>query len=225
MRHAIVIHVDEGGAAPLLARHLVHVTLHDNAATMHAPTEQAETRLLVHGHVASRPHDRVPAGVHDTHTRRPHDRAITRANNNAITRPDAHVLLHRHDTHARSANTRIITSLDINAESAALTQASEIWAGSHYHFYADEDTVSVDEETGEQVSINSDNIEDNLPVGATITMTDRYTPVTVTRIDERSYKTNGYETDHSGAPYDAGDALDFIFKWYGTCTRHTITRP
>lgn len=44
-------------------------------------------------------------------------------------------------------------------------------------------------------------------------------------IDERSYNINGYETDHSGAPYDAQDALDFIFKWYGTCTRHTITRP
>lgn len=45
------------------------------------------------------------------------------------------------------------------------------------------------------------------------------------RIDERSYNINGYETDHCGTPYDAGDALDFIFKWYGTCTRHTITRP
>ena len=110
-------------------------------------------------------------------------------------------------------------------ESAALTQVGEMWVGSHYHFYADEDTVFVDEETDEQVSINSDDIEDNLPVGATITMTDRYTSVTVTRIDERSYKINGYATDHSGAPYDAGDALDFIFKRYGTCTRHTITRP
>lgn len=100
-----------------------------------------------------------------------------------------------------------------------------MWVGSRYHFYADEDTVFVDEETGEQVDINSDDIEDNLPVGATLTMRDRYTTVTVRRIDERSYNINGYETDHSGAPYDAGDALDFIFKWYGTCTRHTITRP
>jgi len=110
-------------------------------------------------------------------------------------------------------------------ESAALPQVGEMWVGSHYHFYADEDTTFVDEETGEQVGINSDGIEDNFTVGATITMTDRYTSVTVTRIDERSYKINGCETDHSGAPYDAGDALDFIFKWYGTCTRHTITRP
>ena len=110
-------------------------------------------------------------------------------------------------------------------ESATLTQVGEMWVGSRYHFYADEDTVFVDEETGEQVPINSDDIEDNLPVGATLTMRDRYTTVTVRRIDERSYRINGYATDHSGAPYDAGDALDFIFKWYGTCTRHTITRP
>lgn len=110
-------------------------------------------------------------------------------------------------------------------ESAALTQVGEMWVGSRYHFYADEDTTFVDEETGETVDINSDDIEDNFTVGATITMRDRYTPVTVTRIDERSYKINGRETDHSGAPYDAQDALDFIFKWYGTCTRHTITRP
>ena len=110
-------------------------------------------------------------------------------------------------------------------ESAALTQVGEMWVGSHYHFYADEDTVFVDEETGEQVPINSDDIEDNLTVGATLTMRDRYTTVTVRRIDERSYNINGYETDYSGAPYDAGDALDFIFKRYGTCTRHTITRP
>ena len=110
-------------------------------------------------------------------------------------------------------------------ESATLTQVGEMWVGSHYHFYADEDTTFTDEETGEQVPINSDDIEDNLPVGATITMTDRYTSVTVRRTGERSYNINGYETDHSGAPYDAGDALDFIFKWYGTCTRHTITRP
>lgn len=110
-------------------------------------------------------------------------------------------------------------------ESTALTQVGEMWVGSHYHFYADKDTTFTDEETGEQVSINSDDIEDNLPVGATLTMRDKYTSVTVTRIDERSYKINGYAIDHSGAPYDAGDALDFIFKWYGTCTRHTITRP
>lgn len=110
-------------------------------------------------------------------------------------------------------------------ESAALTQVGEMWVGSRYHFYADEDTTFVDEETGETVEINSDDIDDNFTVGATITMCDRYTPVTVTRIDERSYKINGRETDHSGAPYDAGDALDFIFKWYGATTRHTITRP
>ena len=110
-------------------------------------------------------------------------------------------------------------------ESATLTQVGEMWVGSRYHFYADEDTTFVDEETGEQVPINSDDIEENFTVGATITMRDRYTTVTVRRIDERSYNINGYETDHSGAPYDAGDALDFIFKWYGTCTRHTITRP
>lgn len=110
-------------------------------------------------------------------------------------------------------------------ESATLTQVGEMWVGSHYHFYADEDTTFTDEETGEQVPINSDDIEDNLTVGATLTMTDRYTSVTVRRTGERSYNINGYETDHSGAPYDAGDALDFIFKWYGTCTRHTITRP
>lgn len=67
--------------------------------------------------------------------------------------------------------------------------------------------------------------EDNLPVGATLTMRDKYTSVTVRRTGERSYNINGYETDHSGAPYDAQDALDFIFKWYGATTRHTITRP
>ena len=110
-------------------------------------------------------------------------------------------------------------------ESATLTQVGEMWVGSRYHFYADEDTVFVDEETGEQVEINSDDIEDNFTVGATITMRDKYTSVTVRRTGERSYNINGYETDRSGAPYDAGDALDFIFKWYGTCTRHTITRP
>lgn len=100
-----------------------------------------------------------------------------------------------------------------------------MWVGSRYHFYADEDTVFVDEETGERVPINSDDIEDNLPVGATLTMRDKYTPVTVRRTGERSYNINGSETDYSGGSYDAGDALDFIFKWYGTCTRHTITRP
>ena len=110
-------------------------------------------------------------------------------------------------------------------ESAALTQVGEMWVGSRYHFYADEDTTFTDEETGESVNINSDDIEDNLTIGATLTMRDKYMPVTVTRIDERSYKINGRETDHSGAPYDAGDALDFIFKWYGATTRHTITRP
>ena len=110
-------------------------------------------------------------------------------------------------------------------ESATLTQVGEMWVGSRYSFYADEDTTFVDEETGESVDINSDDIEDNFTVGATITMRDRYTSITVRRIDERSYNINGYETDHSGAPYDAQDALDFIFKWYGTYTRHTITRP
>lgn len=100
-----------------------------------------------------------------------------------------------------------------------------MWVGSRYHFYADEDTVFVDEETGEQVPINSDDVDENFTVGATITMRDRYTPVTVTRIDERSYNINGRETDYSGGSYDAQDALDFIFKWYGTCTHHTITRP
>lgn len=110
-------------------------------------------------------------------------------------------------------------------ESATLTQVGEMWVGSRYRFYADEDTTFVDEETGEQVDINSDDIEDNFTVGATLTMRDRYMSVTVRRIDERSYNINGQETDYSGAPYDAQDALDFIFKWYGTYTRHTITRP
>lgn len=110
-------------------------------------------------------------------------------------------------------------------ESATLTQVGEMWVGSRYHFYADEDTTFTDEETGEQVPINSDDIEDNFTVGATITMRDKYTPVTVRRTGERSYNINGSETDHCGTPYDAGDALNFIFKWYGTCTRHTITRP
>ena len=81
-------------------------------------------------------------------------------------------------------------------ESATLTQVGEMWVGSRYHFYADEDTTFTDEETGEQVPINSDDIEANLTVGATLTMRDRYTSVTVRRIDERSYNINGYETDH-----------------------------
>ena len=110
-------------------------------------------------------------------------------------------------------------------ESATLTQVGEMWVGSRYRFYADEDTTFVDEETGEQVSINSDDIEDNLPVGATLTMRDKYASVTVRRTGERSYNINGSETDRCGAPYDAGDALDFIFKWYGATTRHTIARP
>lgn len=110
-------------------------------------------------------------------------------------------------------------------ESTALTQVGEMWVGSRYHFYADEDTTFTDEETGEQVDINSDDIEDNFTAGATLTMRDKYTSVTVRRTGERSYNINGYETDHSGAPYDAQDALDFIFKWYGATTRHTITRP
>lgn len=110
-------------------------------------------------------------------------------------------------------------------ESATLTQVGEMWVGSRYRFYADEDAVFVDEETGEQVDINSDDIENNLPVGATLTMIDRYTLVTVRHIDEHSYNINGRETDHSGAPHDAQDALDFIFTWYGATTRHTITRP
>ena len=99
---------------------------------------------------------------------------------------------------------------------AALTQVGEMWVGSRYRFYADEDTVFVDEETGERVPINSDDIEDNLPVGATLTMRDRYASVTVRRTGERSYNINGAKTDHHGAPYDAGDALDFTFKWYGS---------
>ena len=78
-------------------------------------------------------------------------------------------------------------------ESATLTQVGEMWVGSRYHFYADEDTVFVDEETGETVDINSEDIEDNLPVGATLTMRDRYTSVTVRRTGERSYNINGSE--------------------------------
>lgn len=110
-------------------------------------------------------------------------------------------------------------------ESATLTQVGEMWVGSRYRFYADEDTVFVDEETGEQVAINSDDIEDNFTVGATLTMSGGYTSVTVCRIDERSYNINGQKADHSGAPYDAQDALDYIFERYGATTRHTITRP
>lgn len=59
-----------------------------------------------------------------------------------------------------------------------------MWVGSHYHFYADENTTFVDEETGEQVDINSDTIEDNLPVGGVLTMTDKYTTITVKHISE-----------------------------------------
>lgn len=110
-------------------------------------------------------------------------------------------------------------------ESATLTQVGEMWVGSHYHFYADEDTTFVDEETGKQVPINSDDIEDNFTVGATLTMSGGYTSVTVRRIDERSYNINGQKADHSGMPYDAQDALDYIFEWYGATTHHTITRP
>ena len=109
-------------------------------------------------------------------------------------------------------------------ESAMLTQVSEMWVGSHYHFYADEDTVFVDEETGEQVDINSDTIEDNLPVGGVLAMRDKYTTITVKHISEGDYLLNGH-ADLYGKPYDTQDALDLIFKWYGTVTRHTITRP
>lgn len=110
-------------------------------------------------------------------------------------------------------------------ESATLTQVGEMWVGSRYRFYADEDTTFVDEETGKQVPINSDDIEDNFTVGATLTMSGGYTSVTVRRIDERSYNINGQKADHSGMPYEAQDALDYIFEWYGATTRHTITRP
>lgn len=109
-------------------------------------------------------------------------------------------------------------------ESATLTQVGEMWVGSHYHFYADEDTVFVDEETGEQVDINSDTIEDNLPVGGVLAMRDKYTTITVKHISEGDYLLNGH-ADLYGKPYDTQDALDLIFKWYGTVTRHTITRP
>lgn len=109
-------------------------------------------------------------------------------------------------------------------ESATLTQVGEMWVGSHYHFYADEDTVFVDEETGEQVDINSDDIEDNLPVGGVLAMRDKYTTITVKHISEGDYLLNGH-ADLYGKPYDTQDALDLIFKWYGTVTRHTITRP
>lgn len=109
-------------------------------------------------------------------------------------------------------------------ESATLTQVGEMWVGSHYHFYADENTAFVDEETGKQVDINSDTIEDNLPVGGVLTMTDKYTTITVKHISEGDYLLNGH-ADLYGKPYDTQDALDLIFKWYGTVTRHTITRP
>lgn len=109
-------------------------------------------------------------------------------------------------------------------ESATLTQVGEMWVGSRYRFYADEDTVFVDEETGEQVDINSDTIEDNLPVGGVLAMRDKYTTITVKHISEGDYLLNGH-ADLYGKPYDTQDALDLIFKWYGTFTRHTITRP
>ena len=109
-------------------------------------------------------------------------------------------------------------------ESATLTQVGEMWVGSRYHFYADEDTVFVDEETGEQVDINSDTIEDNLPVGGVLAMRDKHTTITVKHISEGDYLLNGH-ADLYGKPYDTQDALDLIFKWYGTVTRHTITRP
>ena len=83
-------------------------------------------------------------------------------------------------------------------------------------------TKTYDSADAQQADANN---AEEAPAAATLTMRDRYTTVTVRRIDERSYNINGYETDHCGTPYDAGDALDFIFKRYGTCTRHTITRP
>ena len=72
-------------------------------------------------------------------------------------------------------------------ESAALTQVGEMWVGSHYHFYANEDATFVDEETGEQVDINSDTMSDVLPVGGVLTMTDKYTTITVKHISEGDY--------------------------------------
>lgn len=109
-------------------------------------------------------------------------------------------------------------------ESATLTQVGEMWVGSRYRFYADEDTVFVDEETGEQVSINSDTMSDVLPVGGVLTMTDKYTTITVKHISEGDYLLNGH-ADLYGKPYDEQDALDHIFTWYGVTARHTITRP
>ena len=48
--------------------------------------------------------------------------------------------------------------------------------------------------------------------------------VIVKHISEGDYLLNGH-ADLYGKPYDTQDALDLIFKWYGTVTRHTITRP
>lgn len=109
-------------------------------------------------------------------------------------------------------------------KSATLTQVGEMWVGSRYRFCADEDTVFVDEETGEQVSINSDTMSDVLPVGGVLTMTDKYTTITVKHISEGDYLLNGH-ADLYGKPYDEQDALDHIFTWYGVTARHTITRP
>lgn len=109
-------------------------------------------------------------------------------------------------------------------ESAALTQVGEMWVGSRYHFYTNEDTTFTDEETGEQVSINSDTMSDVLPVGGVLTMTDKYTTITVKHISEGDYLLNGH-ADLYGKPYDEQDALDHIFTWYGVTARHTITRP
>ena len=109
-------------------------------------------------------------------------------------------------------------------ESATLTQVGEMWVGSRYRFYANEDTVFVDEETGEQVGIESDTMSDVLPVGGVLTMTDKYTTIPVTHSREGDYLLNGH-ADLYGKPYDEQDALDHIFTWYGVTARHTITRP
>lgn len=125
-----------------------------------------------------------------------------------------------------TAGTRVpLTKTPYSApESATLTQVGEMWVGSHYHFYADEDTTFTNEETGEQVNINSDTMSDALPVGGVLTMTDKHTTITVKHISEGDYLLNGH-ADLYGKPYDEQDALDHIFKWYGATTRHIITRP
>lgn len=82
-RHPILTHVDKGGAAPLLTRHLTRITLHNNAATLHAATERAETSLPIHGHHATRPHSRVFASAHDAHARSTNTRIITGTNTHA----------------------------------------------------------------------------------------------------------------------------------------------